>query len=316
MIGLAHPRAETAASVKPEVNIASGLSRFLTLLMDGASRSMPELDTDAHKVLVNTANALALQTPDHLPDADKLAQIQAFLSQLKQYGKSVEEQIRGRQYEWRIITAALLRELEERLGFDASEMELRIGDLENTSDLQRYRKDLEEFLHPDLSGPQDDPEMGFHTTDRSTDNTNASGLRGGGAAVLHVKHIMDRNGRGYVAMIRLGCLEMISERFGPEAVEDCQMAVSAYLTAALHREDQIYHWTDAMLLAVIEDRVNEKILHAELTRIVMQNREITVNIGGRMVMLRIPLEFEITPTRAFSDPEDLFKLSMHETKAW
>ena len=275
---------------------------------------MPDLDSESWSRMTAEATSIAMQTPDRLPDDDKLAQIQKVLRELEQYGHSLQEQIKARQHEWRIITATLLRELEDRLGFDASEMELRIGDLEKAEDLHEYRMQLGDFLHPDLSGSHDDTELHFRRTDLSTNNINAAGLRGGGSAVEHVRRIMDTNRRGHIAMIRLGCLDMISERFGLEAVEDCLMAVSAYLTAALRREDQIYHWSDSMLLAVLEDRINDKIVAAELGRITSQNKEITVNIGGRTVMLRIPLEYEITSVRALGTPEDLFKLTLHDVK--
>lgn len=316
MLGILQSRSKQPSPEGAAEDPAQKVNRFLTMMIEGAARTMPEVDPEAHKKLVATVNGIALQTPDRLPDADKLVQIQIILRELELYGRGIEEAIRGRQYEWRILAATLLRELEERLGFDASEMELRLGDLETAEELQEFRHLLSDFLHPESNNPDHDNGLTFHTADRTTDNTNAAGLRGGGVAVQHAKRIMDRKGRGHAVLIRLGCLEMINERFGPEAVQDCLMAVSAFLTARLRREDQIYHWTDSMLLAIVEDRANEKILAAELSRITSQNREITVTIGGRMVMLRIPLEFDITPIRRLNEPDDLFKLTMGEMKVW
>lgn len=45
-------------------------------------------------------------------------------------------------------------------------------------------------------------------------------------------------------------LEAIGERFGTETVEDCLMAVSAYVTHSLHSDYAIFHWTDASLPAI------------------------------------------------------------------
>jgi GGDEF domain-containing protein len=103
---------------------------------------------------------------------------------------------------------------------------------------------------------------------------------------------------------------MISQRFGPEAVEDCLMAVAAFLTQCLHSEDAIYHWSDSSLLSILQGRPNEQILTAELERIAMQNRETTVNIGGRSTMLRIPITFDLTPIERLQSADDLCKITL------
>jgi hypothetical protein len=166
------------------------------------------------------------------------------------------------------------------------------------------------FLHPtDARGNEKDIVSPLAKTDRSTANLNASGLRGGGSAVEHLERIMDQGGQGYVVLFRLSCLEMIFERFGPEAVEDCLMAISAYLTHSLHSDDTIYHWSDSSLLAILQRRVNEQILRAELNRIAAHNRDITITVNDRTIMLRVPLDFDIYPINGFGGAEDLYKLS-------
>jgi GGDEF domain-containing protein len=103
---------------------------------------------------------------------------------------------------------------------------------------------------------------------------------------------------------------MINQRFGPEAVEDCLMAVSAFLTESLNSDDAIYHWSDSSLLAILQGRANEQILTAELERIAMQNRETTVSIGGRATVLRIPITFDLTPIERLKSADDLYKITL------
>jgi GGDEF domain-containing protein len=109
---------------------------------------------------------------------------------------------------------------------------------------------------------------------------------------------------------------MICERFGIEAVQDCLMAVSAYLTHTLRRDDAIFHWSDSTLLAIVLDRPTEQILTAELERIASQNRDITINVGGRVVMLRIPLGFELIPIERLTSASDINRLSGHRVVKW
>jgi hypothetical protein len=46
-----------------------------------------------------------------------------------------------------------------------------------------------------------------------------------------------------------------------------------------------------------------------LQRIAAQNRDTAVTIGGRPIMLRIPLNFELTPIEKLSAADDLYKIS-------
>jgi GGDEF domain-containing protein len=127
---------------------------------------------------------------------------------------------------------------------------------------------------------------------------------------------MERGGAGFIVLIRLSCLEVINQRFGKEAVEDCLMAVSAFLTASLHSDDAIYHWSDSSLLAILQGRPSEQILAAELQRIASQNRDSSINVAGRTIMLRIPLAFELTPISRLRTADDLYRLSTQSTTKW
>jgi GGDEF domain-containing protein len=120
---------------------------------------------------------------------------------------------------------------------------------------------------------------------------------------------MEKGGRGFVVLFQLGMLDVIGERFGVEAVQDSLMAVSAFLTSSLRNDDAIYHWSDSSLLAILQSPSSEQILTAAMRRIVDNNRDISIQIGGRSVMLRIPLDFEMIPIGMLNSAEDLYKLS-------
>jgi hypothetical protein len=94
------------------------------------------------------------------------------------------------------------------------------------------------------------------------------------------------------------------------------MAVSAFLTASLHNDDQIFHWSDSSLLAILQGRPSAQILTAELQRIASQNPESSIHVAGRTIMLRIPLAFDLTPIHRLRTPEDLFRLSPKRATQW
>jgi GGDEF domain-containing protein len=295
--------------------------RYLSMLVEGAARNVPEVDAQTYKEFRTNLSRLSLQIPDRLPDADKLALIRVIIHEFENYREGSERAARERLNAWRGLVEKMLLELLSTLGVHSGAAEVapmaeRLAEMRTIEDVHAFKGLLQEFLHPTNPNAKAPKPSFFKEPDRSTENDNASGLLGGGAAVEHLKKIMERGGKGFIAIFRLSCLEVISQRFGPEAVEDCLMAVSAFLTESLQNEDTIYHWSDSSLLAILEGRVNEVVLNAQLQRIAAANRETNVTIGGRNIMLRLPITFDLTPINRLRSAEDLSKLAALRTANW
>jgi GGDEF domain-containing protein len=306
--GPSHP----SEKKQPEV---PNSERFLTLLAEGAALGVPEIDSEAYKDLRAGVGKLALQLRDRLPDQEKIAQIRAILREFEKYRDRSETEMRNRTSEWRGLVSFLFHELLKSLGIDpsmskADRFPRKLPGVTSAQSVAQFHEELEKFLHP--AGADSAPEEAsqFRKADHSTGSDNAAGLPGGGRAIQAVKEIKERGGKGFLVLFRLSCLNMINQRFGSEAVEDCLMAVSAFLTQSLHSSDSIYHWSDSSLLAILQGRANQQILTAELDRISMQNRETTVNIGGRPTMLRIPITYDVTPIDRLQSAEDLYKIAL------
>ena len=317
MAGLGHSPSEAKDGSAP-----AAFDRCLTLLLTGAALNMPEIDEATYKAFRKNVSEDAMQVPDRLPVEEKLAQIQSIVREFESYRKGAEGALKDRQSGWRALASMQLQELLERVGVDAGSPDAaplvaKIAGLETGEQIQAYRERLREFLHP--AGAEQGIPTGaskLKVADHTTENDNAAGLRGGGAAVEHVKRIIEQGGIGFIALFRLGCLETISQRFGVEAVQDSLMAVSAFLTHNLHSGDAIFHWSDSSLLVVLEGRINMQLASAELQRIVAQNREITVTIEDSTVMLRIPLDFDLTPISNLNCAEDVYKLTSKPAAQW
>jgi GGDEF domain-containing protein len=289
--------------------------RMLTLVVEGAALGVPEVDSEIYEEFRANVAKLSLQLPGRLPENEKLAQVRLVLCEFESYRNRSEAELRLRTMEWRVLVSLLFRELLKSLGIDASapNPSALLGKLaavtsaENAHDFQQQ---MEAFLHP--AGAESAPAEAsqFRTADHTTENLNAAGLRGGGSAIEHVKRLLEGGDKAFIVLFRLSCLNMINQRFGSEAVEDCLMAVSAFLTQSLHSDDAIYHWSDSSMLAILQGRANNQILTAELERIVMRNRETTVNIGGRATMLRIPITFDVTPIERLKSADDLYKITL------
>ena len=307
---LGQSRSSTESTAEP-----SNPERFLTLVVEGAALGVPEIDSAAYGAFRSSVGKLALQLPDRLNDDEKLAQIRSVVREFENYRRAGEDELRNRTADWRSLVSFLFRGLLKSLGIDpamekADQLLRKIGGVASAAQIEELRARIESFLHPSGDNSALAEASRFQTADHTTANDNAAGLRGGGSAIEHLRKIMERGGKGFIVLFRLSCLNMINQRFGSEAVEDCLMAVAAFLTESLHSDDQIYHWSDSSLLAILEGRANEQILIAELERIAFQNRETSVNIGGRATMLRIPITFDLTPIERLQSADDLCKITL------
>jgi GGDEF domain-containing protein len=293
--------------------------RCLTLLVDGAARGAVEVDPDAYKTFRARLEDLARKIPDRLPEEEKLALIGSINKEFDGYRTLTEDALRDRQVAWRSTLQLLFDELVHDLGLDTKSTRVaslltQLKHINATGEINGWREALDSFLHPlDGTGPSDELAARLRSADSSTANDNATGLFGGGAAVEQLRKIMQKGNEGYIVLFRLSCMDIVNQRFGAEAVQDCLMAVSAFLTAGLESNDTIYHWSDSALLAIMQGRPNEAILTAELERIISQNRESTIKIAGRAVMLRIPITFQITPINRLRSPEDVQRITARPT---
>jgi len=290
----------------------SGSVRSLSLLVEGVVRHTPEIHGDAYHELRANLERLSLRLRDGLPEDDKIELIRSILREFESYRSRVDELLRERLAGWRGLTSYLVRDLIKSRSLDpgtdrALALMRRIASLLTSEEIQAFQVLLADYLRIGGDNAQAEGQQ-LGKADRSTANDNASGLRGGGAATEHVKQMLENGACGYVVLFRLGALDMIGKRFGWEAVQDSLMAVSAFLTSSLRSDDGIYHWSDNSLLAVLNSPASEDILTAAMRRIVDNNRDITIQIGCRPVMLRVPLQFQITPLNRLGSPEDLNRL--------
>jgi GGDEF domain-containing protein len=297
------------------------VERTLTHLADGAASNMLAINASDFNEFRGRVSQLALQMRDGLPEPDRVALIGQILHEFQRYRSLSEEVIKDRISGWRTLVSKLLVDLLTRTGLDpdsadAAPLVRRVPSLLTAEELNAFLVQLTAFFRLGNLESRASRAAQLAMADRSTANDNASGLRGGGAAVEHVRRMMDRQIAGYAVLFQLNCLDTIGERFGMEAIQDSLMAVSAFLTHSLRSDDAIYHWSDSSLLAVLQTPVSAPILTAAMRRIVDNNRDITIQIGGRTVMLRIPLEFEITATCELGAPEDLNKLTAPSARRW
>lgn len=290
-------------------------ARSLSTLIQGVAGNLPEIDAETYRAFREHISSVLDQVPEKLPDAERMALVREVIREVGNYRAGSERSLRVTVTRWRILAAKLVREVVAGSGVNATsdralQLLEKVETLTTSTDVEHYSGMVDEFLRNSQRWSDGAFVSQLTTTDQSTTNDNAAGLRGGGSAVEQVGRIIENNGNGFVTLFRIGCLDVISERYGMDAVADCLITVASHLTRSLRREDGIFHWSDSSLLALLRGRPNEQIVYGEVQRIASQNREITIQIGGRMVMLHVPLSFEIVPISSLISADELYNLSI------
>ncbi len=287
--------------------------RCLSLLLEGATLHQILLDESAYRRFRSSILRDTLRFKDQQSDAELLSLVGSVVQEFANYRTEVQGILELRQTEWRQLANQLMRQLAER---DAANLKselwtsisLDLASAISADEILSLRTRLLEIFERSGTESALRRTKESEEQDRSTANDNAAGLRGGGAAIEHVRSMLAGSRPGFVGLFRLSCLDVVGERFGAEGIQDCLMAVSACLIQNMRAEDTVYHWSETSLLAVCDRKVSEEILAAEFNRVLARNREFTIMIGQRAIMLRIPVELELFPINQFPSAEALLEI--------
>ena len=287
-------------------------TQSLARLMEQAVRNVPDVDALSYKSFRSKMSKLVPQLPDAPLDSSDSELMREILHEFAHYHKSAEHAVRDQIAGWRALVGKLLGDLLSKSGIDAASPDAAalaqgVATLLSGEELRGFQVQLTDFLR--LQSVHGRHLKAAPAAVPSASNHNAAGLRDNAAAVEQVRNIQDLSGQGYVVLFFLSSLASIKERYGNEAMQDCLMAVSAFLTRNLRSDDNIYYWNENSLLAILQTSAAETVIKSAIQRIVDNNRDITLQIGTRVVMLRVPLVFEITPIAALQNAEELLEIT-------
>jgi GGDEF domain-containing protein len=307
---------------QPRNGVADSLplaEECLVLLAEGAAATLPPMLREVYREFRHDVNRMSREISDPGSFEEKTGLCRRIVREFQLYGQACEAAIRDRETAWRGLASILFTELIVGRGIpdqtgDGAALKNHARSLTTGDEIRAWLADMDRLLHP-LGNDTQAKNIAslLKEPDQSTANDNAAGLRGGGSALEHLTRLMAAGSKGFIVLFQLRCLSVIAQRFGVDAVHDCLMAIAAFLTEVLDSKDLIYHWSDTTLLAILEGRPNERILVAEVDRIIAKNRETTIHVDGRPIMVRIPLAFEVIPLSRLRTPEDLLRLAGRKT---
>jgi GGDEF domain-containing protein len=304
----------------PDEETLSAERRALNLFVEGAAAHQIRVDSVAQSQFRSATLRDCIRLTEPQSETDLLMIVGAVLKEFETYRELTERTIEARQTHWRQLASMLLHfigpvcELDNESVLWLSAIH-QLNAAKTQLDLETLRGNLHKYLTNGLREKEARAGKKVEVQDRSVANDNAAGLRGGGAAIEHLRTMIANARPGYVCLFRLSCLDVVGERFGDEGIQDCLMAVSAFLIEHLRIEDSVYHWSEASLLAICDRKIREEVLTAELNRILSRNRDFTIHIGERTIMLRIPILLEIYSIAEFETAEDLQNLALLRNRA-
>jgi GGDEF domain-containing protein len=283
-------------------------------LLESAVTCLLPIDPAAYRRFRSAILRDSLDLAEPQSDEDRLQSVTNITREFKTHLSDSEIALQGRHKAWQHTTAILMLLLADRDRIDLEStpwLNIRkaLSATVDAEGIHTLGNELQRFFLKSREEVATRQAVEEEEQDRSVANDNAAGLRGGGAAIQHVRRMIADSRPGYVGLFRLSCLDVVGERFGQEGIQDCLMAVSSFLIENLRREDTVYHWSESSLLAVCDRKIREDILSAELNRVLSHNRDFTIQIGNSTIMLRIPIDLELFPIEIFQSAEDLLSLS-------
>jgi len=300
----------------PQPNVGppgSAERRALGLLLEGVAINQPQIDIAAYRKFRSAILRSSVALVQRQSEADLLQTVASIVREFEIYRTESEAILESQTKEWRQMAGLFISFLGARGAVDLeselwTKITIELTSAASLESIQALRLKLQKLLQQSSEEIAVRQMERNEEQDRSTANDNAAGLRGGGAAIEHVRRMIFESRPGHIGLFRLSCLDVVGERFGAEGIQDCLMAVSAFLIENLRAEDTVYHWSESSLLAVCDRKVREDILVAELNRVLARNRDFNINIGDRTIMLRIPIDLQLFPVTEFSSADDLRQL--------
>jgi GGDEF domain-containing protein len=132
-----------------------------------------------------------------------------------------------------------------------------------------------------------------------------AGLAGPWQAKAHLEPLVGVEAQCYVALLKLTVLKTVEDRYGEKAAGDYLGSVAQLLMQALRPDDQLFHWSRDVLMAVMRRQISGAAVRMEMERLSAEAREYIIEIQGRRMMITCLITFELQAAAQFAEFGDL-----------
>lgn len=285
---------ERSISQRAEMIPIAEVERFLVQLLDSIGGQRFDDRTSSYAEFHEKMSGMAQRLSECSTLDEKFLALQQTLYEIHRYQESKAKDLRKPEFTWRALAATLLCAL--FTPHDAKRLSAGKDRLLGEAMLRDLNDGVDTFEGAMRSQPEQDVENRPWVDEWRPSfeaELNPTSLRCGDAALSRVEELLQRGAKGFAIVFRLGCLDVVGERFGLEALEESVRAVTGYLSESIQRYGELFYWNESTFVTVVETRAPEKSFRTTIVQIVNNNRSAFVQVGDHLVLLQMPLEFEM-----------------------
>ncbi|MGA9669845.1 MAG: hypothetical protein WBQ94_11580, partial [Terracidiphilus sp.] len=134
----------------------------------------------------------------------------------------------------------------------------------------------------------------------------SGGLPGPSEARMFLEPIFKGDRQGYVVLVKLTLLQIIEDRYGPDAAADYISSTIRFMMQSLGPADRMFHWSREVLMIVVRRPLSPMAARIEINRLMQERRDYITEVNGRSVMLAAPTAFDLLPVSRFTTFDDMF----------
>jgi FixJ family two-component response regulator len=132
-----------------------------------------------------------------------------------------------------------------------------------------------------------------------------TGLPGPSKARSFLEPLLGADNQSYAILLKLSLFPMIEARYGEAAAIDYVKSAVRFLKQALRPEDQLFHWSRDVLMAVARRQISPAALRMEFSRLMSNTQQHIVEANGKRVMVALPLTFDLLPVARFASLDEM-----------
>jgi hypothetical protein len=145
----------------------------------------------------------------------------------------------------------------------------------------------------------------WDTADHGGNFEDPASIPGPLQAKTHLEKLVGVDPQCYVVLFKLTLLHTVEERYGEEASGGYLDGMVQLLAQALRPDEQLFHWSTGVLMALVRRQISSPALRMEFSRFLGAMPQHIVDIHGKKTMIAMSTTFELLPACEFSTLEEM-----------
>ncbi len=291
---------------------AEALNRIVSILLQGISLHGFNYDPLAAVSFENSVRKLRMEFEEASDEAAAMLIAGNAIRLMEDYNRTAERHLAARQNEMEAVLAMLSEALLEA-SRATPEFLIRLKEIERDISLSTRpdsvaaaRSRLAQCLSDlRVASAADGPFQHSGQTFGETDTDPVTGLPNVAFATAAIGKIWNRRMDYYAVTFAVERLETVNLRFGFQAGDQMLRRLSEHIARQLISSDQLFRWRGPCLMMLVERRLPETLVAAEISRITPVRLESAIAVRDREVMVPISAAWHLVPLSGVNSLDEL-----------